>query len=59
MTELERLIRQRQDELRGRPQTWLECICERMPYRDDVIDVINLGCWILAGASAVMVVWFS
>jgi hypothetical protein len=57
MADLEQLIRQRQDELRGRPQSRFERIWERMPHRDRVIDLIGLGCWIVAGACLTFVAW--
>ncbi|MDX3971142.1 MAG: hypothetical protein QHD01_31740 [Bradyrhizobium sp.] len=57
MVDLEQLIRQRQDELRGRPQTHWERLRERLPYRDRVLDLIGLGCWIVAGACFTFVAW--
>lgn len=57
VVDLEQLLRKRQDELRGRPQSRWERIYERLPYRDRVIDWIGAACWIIAGIGFTFVAW--
>lgn len=57
MADLEEMLRRRQDELRGRPQTRWERFYERLPCGDRVLDWIFTACCIIAGICYTLVAW--